>query len=272
MWAVVNAVTAAFDGLFGLFGRFHPMVSLLVVSVLTGGVMLVIFRYTSNQEGIARAKDRIMAHILEVRLFQDDLRLQLAAQRKILVANLHYMRHALVPMLVMLVPVLVILIQLDVRYARRPLLPGETTVLRARVADGIDLSTVRLEVPSGIALETEPLRVPDRSEVDWRIRVDREGTHDLALLVGSERAVKRLESGDRLTKLADERAHGGILGVWTNPGESPLPGGSPFRSIELRYPERDLRVFGFGAHWLLVFFVVSVAFGFAIKGFVGVEV
>ncbi|RPJ42725.1 MAG: hypothetical protein EHM19_10000, partial [Candidatus Latescibacterota bacterium] len=264
MWALVRAVTAAFDGLIGLFGAFHPLVGLLVVSVLTGAVMLVIFRYTSNQKGIARAKDHIMAHILEVRLFQDDLRLQLASQRKILAANLRYMRYALAPMIVMLIPVLVILIQLDVRYARRPFLPGETTVLRAEVAEGTDLASVRLELPAGVALETEALRVPDRSEVDWRLRVEREGAHEIAVEAGGERAIKRLEAGPRLVKLADERKPGGLLGVWENPAESPLPRDSRFRSIAIDYPDRDLRLFGFGAHWLVVFFVVSVLFGFAI--------
>jgi uncharacterized membrane protein (DUF106 family) len=272
MWGLVRAVTAAFDGFIGIFGGWNPMVGLLAVSIVTGAVMLVIFRYTSNQRAIARQKELIKAHILEIRLFKDDLRLQFAAQRKILVENLRYMRHALAPMIVMLVPVLIILIQLDVRYARRPLLPGETTVLRVAVEEGIDLSSVRLDAPEGIAVETEPMRIPGANEVNWRIRAEREGSHDLGIAVGSERAVKRLEAGERVAKLSEVRDRAGILAVWARPAERPLPNGSPFREVALSYPERDLRLFGIGAHWLLVFFVVSVVFGFAIKGFVGVEV
>jgi uncharacterized membrane protein (DUF106 family) len=272
MWALVRGVTAVFDGLIGIFGSMNPVVGLLVVSILTGAVMLVIFRYTSNQAGIARAKELIMAYILEVRLLKDDLGLQLAAQRKILGANLRYMRYALAPMIIMLVPVLVILVQLDVRYAKRPLRAGETTLLRVEVEKGTDLSSVRLDLPPGVSAETEPLRIPDRSEVDWRLKAERDGAHELALTVGSERAVKRLDVGERLTKLAEKRYRPGPLDVWMHPAEGPLPGGSAVRSIEVAYPERDLRLWGIGAHWLVVFFVVSVAFGFAIKGFVGVEV
>ncbi|MFH1680671.1 MAG: hypothetical protein ABIH26_08510 [Candidatus Eisenbacteria bacterium] len=272
MWGLVRAVTAAFDGLIGLFGRMNPMVGLLVVSVVTGVVMLVIFRYTSNQRAIARQKELIKAHILEIRLFKDDLRMQFAAQRRILVENLRYMRYAVAPMLVMLVPVLVILIQLDVRYARRPLLPGESTLLRVAVEEGVDLSSMRLEAPDGVVVETEPIRIPDRGEVNWRIHAEKEGSFDLAIAAGPKRAVKRLEVGNRLTKLSEVRDHAGVLAVWARPAESPLPGESPFRALTITYPERDLRIWGIGAHWLLVFFVVSVVFGFAIKGFVGVEV
>jgi len=42
MWEIVRAVTAFFDALIGLFGGMHPLVGLSVVSMITGGVMLVV--------------------------------------------------------------------------------------------------------------------------------------------------------------------------------------------------------------------------------------
>ena len=272
MWSLVRAVTAVFDGGIGLFQSWNPMIGLLAVSIVTGGIMLVIFRYTSNQEAIARTKNLIKAYILEVRLFQDDLRLQMAAQRKILVTNFHYMRYALAPMLVMLVPVLIILIQLDVRYARRPFRPGETAVLRVALEEETPLSSLAFEVPDGIAVEAGPLRVEERNELDWRIRFEKGGPIDAVFTAGSDRTVKRLEVGDRLTKLSESRGKPNLLSVWANPAEAPLPASSAFHSIEIDYPDRDLRIWGFGTHWLVVFFGASVIFGFAIKGFVGVEV
>jgi len=273
MWPLVHAVTAFFDGLIGLFGGMHPLVGLTVVSILTGGIMLVIFRYTSNQKAIAAAKARIKAYILEVRLFQDDLGLQMAAQRRILLTNLNYMRHALIPMFVMLIPVLVILIQLDVRYARRPFEPGERTIVKVRLNGDTDPSALSMRVPEGLVAETPPLRIAGDGEVDWRIRVEKEGVHELAFdLDGGDPVMKRVVAGGGLTKLAQGRYTDNILSIWTHPAEPPLPGDSKIRSIEINYPDRDLSVWGFGMHWLLVFFVVSVAFGFSIKGLVGVEV
>lgn len=272
MWSAVRGVTAIFDGMIGIFGGMNPLIGLAVVSIVTGGIMLVIFRYTSNQEAIADTKNKIKAYILEVRLFKDDLRMQMAAQRRILWTNVKYMRYAMAPMIVMLIPVLVILIQLDVRYAHRPLMPGEETILKVALAKGTDISSLRLDPPDGIALETEPLRIPEKNEVNWLIRAQEPGSLDLVLSSSGEKVTKRLEVGDRLTKLADERRHANFLSMWESPAEAPLPGGSVFRSISIEYPERDLRMWGFGMNWLLFFFAVSVIFGFAIKGFVGVEV
>lgn len=272
MWSLVNVVTVFFDGLIGLFAGMNPMIGLSVVSVITGGVMLVIFRYTSNQGAIARCKTLIKAYILEVRLFQDDLGLQMAAQRKILATNMKYMRYALAPMFVMLIPVLIILIQLDVRYARRPFHPGETTLLKVELSEGVDIESLALIAPDGITVETPPLRIPLLNEVDWRIRMESEGVYTLAFDIGGERVTKRVLVGETLTKLAQGRYQDGILAVWTHPSEPPLSDDGALRSIKIAYPERELALFGFGMHWLLVFFVVSVLFGFAIKGFVGVEV
>ena len=42
--------------------------------------------------------------------------------------------------------------------------------------------------------------------------------------------------------------------------------------MEISYPVLDLTVFGWNVHWLLAFFVLSIAFGFAFKDALGVEV
>ena len=40
---------------------------------MIGLLMVIVFRYTSDQKAIGRAKDRLKAHLLAVRLFQDQL-------------------------------------------------------------------------------------------------------------------------------------------------------------------------------------------------------
>ncbi len=272
MWAIVRAVTAFFDGLIGIFGGMHPLVGLSIISIITGGIMLVVWKFTSNQKAIADAKAKISAYILEIRLFQEDLGLQFVAQGKALRANLKYMSLAFPPMLVVLIPVVIILVQLDVRYQRRPLLPGETTLLKVELTEEVDPSAVKLSAPDGIKVETPALRIDRIAEVDWRIRAERDGEYDLAFEVNGTSVTKRIVVGDKLMSIAEGRDQAGMLGVWLAPAEAPLPGDSPFKAISFAYPDREMKLYGVNLHWLLVFFVVSVAFGFAIKGVVGVEV
>ncbi len=272
MWPIVKAVTAFFDGLIGLFGGMHPFVGLSVVSILTGAVMLVVWKFTSNQKAIAAAKSKISAYIYEIRIFQEDMGLQMAAQRKAFLANMKYLSLAVPPLIVVLLPVVAILVQLDVRYERRPLLPGESTLLKVMVSESVDPGDVTLEVPAGIAISALPVRIPREHEVDWRLRAENEGEYDLQITVAGETVTKRIVVGDKITKIAEGRDQAGILAVWLAPAEKPIPKGSAFQAISFQYPDRDTKAWGYSLHWLLVFFVVSVLFGFAIKGVVGVEV
>ena len=48
--------------------------------------------------------------------------------------------------------------------------------------------------------------------------------------------------------------------------------GDPLESIKINYPKRDLSLFGWNIHWMILFFVFCMVFAFALKGVVGVEI
>ena len=122
MIGILNAaVGGLFDALFAVLGRLGPEASMAVVSLLVGLFMLFIFKRTSNQAGIRRAKDRIKAHLLELRLYKSDFGQTMRSQGRILAANGRYFLHALKPMLVIVVPILLVLVQLDARFGARAL-------------------------------------------------------------------------------------------------------------------------------------------------------
>jgi hypothetical protein len=130
---LVSAVLYPFRGL-------PPIVGLAIVALLTSIAILLVFRATSDQRALRRVKNRITAGILEIRLFRDDLRTIFRAQWDILRHSLTYMRLSLVPMLWMIVPIVLLMIQLQFHYGYRPLQPGETAIVKAELAgeDGCD--------------------------------------------------------------------------------------------------------------------------------------
>lgn len=179
MWYLNSFLTLIFDLLLIPLQSFHPLLSLSVISILTGILMLVVFRYTSNQERIKETKDRMKAHLLEIRLFKDDLGILFSAQKNIVLYNFKYLKYTLVPMLVMTIPLVLMLIHLNGWYGYRPLKPGESTIVSVKVSDrNIDvLSQMEIEVEKGLTVETPLLRIPATSEVDWRVRADELGDH-----------------------------------------------------------------------------------------------
>jgi uncharacterized membrane protein (DUF106 family) len=267
-----------FDGLLGLFSGLNPSFGLLAVSVITGVLMLLVFRHTSDQKGIKRAKNLVKAHFLAIRLYKDDISQMLSTMKNIIVSNLFYMSKSLKPMMFMLVPVALVLIQLDSRYEHRPFKIGEPTIVSVRLTPDKTpstlsaLSEVTLHAPEGIKIETPPLRIPEKLEVAWRIRMEKEGIYDLIIQSGGQKFSKRLNVSSELTALALNKERTSFTAALFNPAEISLPSDSPFESIAITYPKRTLNMFGVSFHWLAGFFVLSLIAGFALKGVFKVEI
>ena len=77
-----------------------------VLSILTGVLALVAFRYASNQDGIGRAKDDIKANLLALKLFKDDLRVTVLSQLRIMWAIARLQRYVLTPVILLTLPML----------------------------------------------------------------------------------------------------------------------------------------------------------------------
>jgi uncharacterized membrane protein (DUF106 family) len=272
MYAVNAAIAAIFDVILRPFGSLSPIWGLLAISVITGIVMVIIFKYTSNQAAIRKTKDKISAYFLEVRLFKDDLGLMLDAQRRILRTNLTYMRHSVTPMLIMFVPVVLILIQLGIRYENRPLRPGESALVKLRFAEPIDGLDVAVQTDEGIRLETPLLRISEEREVDFRVGALEEGEHQLTISYGGGRITTPIYVSTQVERVYTERGKAAFAGFFFAPGQKPLPDDSLLESVTVLLPERELSVLGVDVHWLLFFFVVSVIAGYSLKGVFKVEV
>lgn len=269
-----RALSALCDAVLYPFETLPPLVGLAVLSALTGLLMLVIFRYTSNQEAIRGAKDRVKAHVLEMRLFGDDLYLLTGALKRILRADLAYVKCSLIPMAIMIVPVILILVQANLRYGYRPLLPGERAVVSVKLRPDAPREAVllALSAPGGIVVETAPLHMEWDGEVDWRIRAERPGRYALGIEGAGFSVRKSVVVSDRVVAASAMRVGSRFLDAVLNPGERPLSRNTPIKTITIQYPRRSISIFGWHVHWIVIFFVLSIAFAYALKVPLRIEV
>ena len=275
----MSIVNLVFGGIVGAvlwpFRGLSPWFGLTAVSLLTALLMLEVYKLTSNQAAIRRAKDRIKAHLLEMRLYKDNMRVTLSAQGAIVKANLSYMAANLKPLAVMIVPLVLILAQLSLWYDRAPLRPGEETLVKAGLeaeADPIALG-LELETPPGLEVTSPAVRIPDLHEVVWRVKALAPGTGRLLLRTGGLMIEKSVTvGGGPMAKVSALASRGSISKRVLYPGEAPLPAGTSVRSVEILYTAKILRAFGLGVHWLVAYFILSIAFGFAFKGVFKVEI
>lgn len=263
-------ITRAFDLFFAPFAG-HPWLGLAAISLVTGLVALLVFRYTSNQRRIQEVKRQIIAHLLEVWLYRDEMSVVLRAQGAILRDNLRYLGLALVPLACMLLPMAALLIHTDLRYGHRALAVGERAIVAVKLPFGVSPEDVKLTAPEGIAVDTPAVRIPSEGEVDWRLRATARGRHALRFTVGSAEVTKEVVVGEPMARLSAARVRGGVA-HFLHPGEPPLPAGAPVQSISITYPESSLSLLGRTMHWIWPWLVLSMGFGYALKGPLRVQI
>lgn len=275
VYALNCAITRGFEGLLRPLRFLGPFGSLTLISLLTGLLMVWIFGRVSNQKAIARTRGKISGNLIAVRLFQNDIRVFLSLQGRILRDTFTYMRYSLKPMLVLMGPVVLIIIQLQLHYHYRPMKEGERALVTVRMHENRlpgDPAKITLTVTDGILIETPGVRIPSEREICWRIRANKEGTHTLAVWSAGREVTKELVVGPQWATLSSLRSGGNLLDLLLYPKEPPIDPSSGIASIEVAYPELEIRFLGVDVDWLLAFFVLSIAFGFAAKGFMGVQV
>ncbi len=265
--AILSGVFTRLLAPFGAARAWSAWLDIVLWSVLGGIVALLVYKRVSNQKGIARAKNAIKVNMLEIRLYNEDILGVFPAAARIVLQNVLYVGHNLLPMVVMFVPMMAILFQLEAHYAFAPLPAGSVQILKLeldRVPGALPATAVSLDLPPGVALDAPPVRTP-RGEVVWRLRFDQPGDQELVIHTGDETLVKRIAVGGepRRVPVLRTRSWEGFL----YPGEEPLPAGSAVSSIRLRYPERDLGWLPDGEGGILAsFFVLSIVAGLALKG------
>jgi len=275
MWIFNSVLGKIFEFIFFPFRNLSPWIGMILISLLTGLLMLLIFRYTSNQEGIRKVKNKIKAHLLELRLFKDSLALSLKAQGNILRYNLKYIGFSGKPLLVMIIPLILILIQLNFWFGYQSLNTGEETILKIKLKEDQNILDLDLSVESSTALsiETPPLRIEEEEEINWRLRAREGGLHILSFRINGQDFTKEVAVAQKpLTRISPLKVQQNFFDQLFNPNEAPLSGDLPVKSIEIMYPAQNMNLFGWHIHWIIVYFAISIIFGFAFKGVFKVEI
>lgn len=204
--------------------------TLIPVSIVYGLAAVLLLRRFSNEASIHRTVNRMIAHIMEFRLFLNSPALILRAQRDLFRENLHLLRLILLPCVILAAIFIILFPPLDAMYGHAPLRVGERSVVTAQLS-----GDALLEAPAGIEVETPAVHAVHDRQVSWRVR-------PLGRTSGELRV--RYPGGELTRQVV---AGGGLIYGWKLPFTSP--------KIEIRYPRRIV----LGVNWMIWFFLISSA-------------
>ena len=275
--SVIISVNAAVNAI-GRFllaptGKLPGWLSITAISAVTGLVLMIIYKYTSNQAAIGRVKDHIKANLLALKLFKDSLAVTFRSQGQVFKGAMLLLVHSVQPMLVMIIPVSLLLAQMGLWYQSRPLLPGEETIVTMELNDNEDSSWPQISINSMPSAEvvTGPVRVASKRQVYWQIRTVGNSNVPILFQVDGQKIEKELVIGDGFMQVSTTRPGQKWSDILLNPLEKPFAGDSVVKSISIDYPERRSYIYG-SDWWVIYFFIASMVFAVIFKPFLKVRI
>ncbi len=274
MNALNHAISSAFDVLLWPFDRLGPVWSLVIVSGVFGVLALYLFKHLSAQRRIKAVKDRIKGHLIEIRIWQDDLAIVGRAIGKVLGRNLQYLGLNFLPFVPLSIPFVFVLAQLVVRYAYAPLplhaptaalLAGDGTTLRIELSPeaAARAGEIVVHYPAGLEAVSPLVRVPSEGRAFQEVVARASGEYEIAIEIpGLGRETKRVAAGNADPRMLQPARGNGFLDALLWPAEPTFDAASPFRSVALDYPDRDLGWLPSGPGGVvIVFLLASMLFG-----------
>jgi hypothetical protein len=244
-----------------------------ILSAITGVALLIIFKYTSNQQAIGRIRDDIKGHMLALKLFKDSISVTFRALGGVFAGSLLSLLHAIRPMLVMILPVAFLLAQMGLWYQYRPLKIGEESIVVMKLNGNIESPWPKVSMESMPAAEViiDQIRVFSKREILWKIKARKNGYHGLVFQVDEQQIEKELAIGSGFMRVSASRPGWHFADILLHPWEKPFGPDSVVQSVSINYPDRISRTSGTD-WWVIYFFVVSLVFALIFKPFLKVRI
>ena len=282
MNAINRAVTSFFDLVLKPLEAISDEFALLFVSGVFGVLALWIFKHISWQKGIKGTKDKIKGHLIEIRLYQDDLVVVGKAILKVLGRNLQYMLLNFGPFLPLAVPFALVAAQMVVRYGFEPApviqmsqerLAGDGLTLDIS-GDKVAISGLEVELPEGLVALTPLARIPSQGRAFQEFVADAPGTYEIVIRAGGQEVTKAFIAGaDTDARTMQPERVSSFFDALLWPAEDTLTG-TGLSKIKFAYPESQLGWLPFSGPVgvLLIFVLASMVVGFIFLKPLGVQI
>jgi uncharacterized membrane protein YvlD (DUF360 family) len=262
---IVNDVVAIpIEFVLAPFRAWPPLVGLTLLSIIVGAGALFVVDRTSPHARVSAVKRSLLAALLEIVIFNHDLKAIAKAQLEILKLNLVFLRLSVVPLILTSVPILMLMAHLQGYYGYAGLRPGQFALMTVDLAPEDRRPQLSVEAPDGVRIDSPVVWIPSLGQAICRILPIRDGEYRLTLRLGEETFTKTIVASNDWISRSPARVPAGFDSV-LYPAEAPLPRNAMIRRITIHYPERSIDFAGWQVHWTWLFLSLSIGFSFLLK-------
>jgi len=256
------------------FRNAEPFWGFMAICMVVTTIVVIIFKYLTNQKEIKVVKDRIKLHFMEIRIYKDDLREVLKAQKEILKNNFWYVIYNIQGAIPIGIVFLLALSQINLRYGYTPILPGETFDVKVIYAKDADRKPEpKLILPEGVESVTPALHLGGEDEVSWQLRASEAGNYKIGFTACDQEYTKEIIIGKISSPFGPQILRSGFLAALLNSAEPAIPEKALLESIEIGYQPKHFKCifFGWNMHWLLVLPILTISFGLVMRKILKVD-
>ena len=95
---LINSLTNSFGGFcLSPIAATSGWLSITLISAVLGVMLLLIFKYTSNQKAIAGIRDDIKANLLAIKLFRENIAVTFRSQARVFICSFKLLFHSALP-------------------------------------------------------------------------------------------------------------------------------------------------------------------------------
>ena len=274
-------INQAFDILFAPLSFLDPILFLGLLAFISAIVILYIFKKMSNQEKIKFHKDRIIGYILETNLYRDDFGQIISSLLNILKHNMFYLRYVITPLLVMMIPMIPIMMQIDNRLGYMPLNKNEQFIIRIDLDKNLAanvphiLERILCETSEGIHIETPPLRVDSEASIFWRARIlNSNKLQYIHLKIEGIKEIleKQIVTNSEIRSFASQKTKRSLWNSLLYSAEDPIPDTFPIKLVSVSYRPARYNLLFLNSDPIILFFIFTLLGGLVIKPFISVRI
>jgi hypothetical protein len=251
----------------------HPFLQLVTISALAGVILVWFWGLVSNQEAVKAIKNRIHSNLLESITFRHDIIVSLKAQCGMLYLAFLYFLRAVPPLLILLVPCVLLLAQMNRYFGYQPVSVNKPVIIGVMLADG----------NKNIAVSADPAQLEvvgplhDTKENRYYFRLTSKTTGNIPFKLkkdgsSTEQSMQLIASDSTRPLATSAKISNSWLTSLLYPAVEKLTSANDIKEVSINYQPSAWSLFGYKIPWIGLFFIVSFISGLLASRIFGIEV
>ena len=239
----------ALDFAFGWLLKLPPFFALLILSLLISLIIVLIYKYTTNQQLMKQLKEEIKGYQKQMKELRQHPEKALDVQKKAMQANMKYMGHSMKATLITFIPIIIIFGWMNSHLAFEPIMPGQEFSVAVNLAKG-ETATIEAIAPDGIELTGNSTREAENGQALFTMEAKKSGEYLLEFKADDQSYTKELI-------VTNERAYSPQAQLFRN---------LPVKSIAINYQPTKIINLGFlRLGWLWSYILFSIVFSMVLR-------